>query len=503
MEKRVVILPFDGYLNAEVLIGAFDKLMDQPGLSELIAYIKLNDGVHNSDVGGPTLLDVLKYKLITRGLPIGIFLDLKIADVSATVINTLKKYALGKNDILTVSSSVSAETVIKLRLLMPEVKLAMVSALTDMSRDECQARFGQTPEVKIYNDLMNIRKFYLEAITCYDYRSVTITGPFDVIVCSKDDVSFLKNNLPESYEFIVPGIRDSWMTAGHQKRISGVKEALDTGATYVVMGAQLTKGNPETGITPIQSCELTKQEIAKAKNNFVVVGDLLATLKACDGYYCSPRDEEGKLLGPLVGYAGVYQTDHGPRNYVGYEYFNFARAEMEPTVRKFFARSIAKEIQTNCKDCDVLIGAPMGGILLAGDIGSYLDCRTIFAEKKVTALADPVNGIKEESEQVIDRHEIRPGDKVVVVEDVCNNFSTAKKLQDLIENQGGELIGIACAVNRSGESVWNNILIHAAITLDAKQYFQTDLEVAGLVAAEKVAWKPKFQWQQLKEAMRR
>ena len=501
MEKRVVILPFDGYENVDALTKAFNKLMDEPDLAELIAYVKLNDAVHNHDAGGPAIVDSLKFKLLSRGLPIGIFLDLKIADVSATVVNTLKKYDLSKNDILTVSSSVSAETLIKLRELMPEVKLVMVSALTDMSRDECRARFGQSPEVKIYNDLMNIREFYYDLTGRYENWPVSIAQPFDMIVCSKEDVAFLKKNLPATYQFIVPGIRDIWMSAGHQKRISGVREALDAGATFVVMGAQLTKGNPENGITPKQSRELTKQEIAKAKNNFVVVGDLLGTLKACGGYYCSPLDKEGKLLGPLVGYAGTYKTDNGPKNYVGYEYFNFARAEMEPSVRSFFAQSIAKEIQTNYKDCDVLIGAPMGGILLAGAVGQYLDCRTIFAEKKVIALADSAKGIKEESIQIIDRHEIKPGDKVVVMEDVCNNFSTAKKLQELIESHGGELIGIACAINRSGESVWNNILIHAAITLDAKQYQQTDPEIIELVNSKKVIWKPKFQWQELKDAM--
>jgi orotate phosphoribosyltransferase len=501
MEKRVVILPFDGYENVDALTKAFNKLMDQPDLASLIAYIKLNDGVHNADAGGPALIDALKYKLVTLGLPVGIFLDLKIADVSATVVNTLKKYALGENDIVTVSSSVSVATLIALRPLIPNVKVAMVSALTDMSREECQSRFGQFPEVKIYNDLINIEKLYSEAIGRYQNWPHKVVRPFNMVVCSPHELTFLKKNLSDHYQFIVPGIRDAWMLSDHQQRTTGVRAALDAGADFVVMGAQLTKGNPKSEISAAQSIEFTKHEIAKARDKFVIPGNLLETLKACDGYYVSPRDKQGKLLGPLVGYAGTYDTEDGPKNYVGYEYFNFAKAEMEPCVLDAFADNIAQWIQEYSQDCNLLIGAPMGGILLAGAIGRHLNCRTIFAEKKVVTLADLVNGKKEESIQIIDRHEINPGDKVIVVEDVCNNFSTTAKLQELIKSRGGKLIGIACAVNRSGQSRWNEIPIRAAITLDAKQYRQTDPEVVDLLEARKIAWRPKFQWPELKKAM--
>ena len=503
MEKRVVILPLDGYENVDALAKAFRNLMNQPGLAELIAYIKLNDAVHNSDAGGPAIVNDLKSKLLTVEGSIGVFLDLKLADVSATVINTLKKYSLDKNDIVTVYSSVSVETLIKIRLLMPEVKLAMVSAFTDMSDDECQTRFGQSPTVKIYNDLMNIEVIFAKEIGRYQNWPNEVVTPFDMVVCSKNELPFLKKNLRGTYQFIVPGIRDAWMSTGHQKRISGVKDALNAGATYVVMGAQLTKGNPENEITPEKSCELTKQEIAKAKN-FVAAGNLLEVLKACGGYYCSPRDGQNELL---VGYAGTYQTVDGPKNYVGYEYFNFARAEMEPSVLDLFAEKIARQIEV--WNPDVLVGAPMGGILLAGAIGRHLNCRTIFAEKKVISLADPANGKKEESLQVIDRHEIKSGDRVVVVEDVCNNFSTSQKLKDLIESRGGQLICIACAVNRSGlpilngvQAMWNGIPVRGAITLATKQYRQdASYQIEDLIKADKIVWKPKLDWPRLKKAM--
>jgi len=62
---------------------------------------------------------------------------------------------------------------------------------------------------------------------------------------------------------------------------------------------------------------------------------------------------------------------------------------------------------------DVVIGAPMGGIMLAVDLGRLLECRTIFAEKKVTRLADAEAGTKEESQLIIDRHVVKQGDLAI------------------------------------------------------------------------------------------
>lgn len=56
---------------------------------------------------------------------------------------------------------------------------------------------------------------------------------------------------------------------------------------------------------------------------------------------------------------------------------------------------------------------------------------------------------REESILVIDRHDINNGDRVVLVEDLCNNFSTAEKLIQLVEEKSGVAIAIACMLNRS------------------------------------------------------
>jgi orotate phosphoribosyltransferase len=513
MEEKVIILPLDSFKDSASLMAYLEKTVSNPDLLDALAMIKLNDAVH-TDIGGPSLIGDIRNLLIERQIfDVGIFLDLKVYDVSGTLANVLSKYAQYHPDIVTVSSQCSVQGIIALRKLLPNAKLALVSALTDMSELECQTRFGVSPQMKILNDLENIQNIYKkETASKEDEVNILPKDPFDLVVCSAKELPFLRKNIPENIGFIVPGIRDAWMNADHQKRTVGVGEALGLGATFVVMGAQITKGAPENNISAEESLKRTMKEIRKFRekqvsvqilngplNPLVCFDDPLQTLKNCDGCYVSPKDASGKPLGPLVGYAGTYADSQGEdKNYVGFEYFNFAKAEQHPSVLGYFAFVIAEKLGLSF---DVAIGAPMGGLALATELARLTYSLNFFFEKRTIALAEPARGLKEQSDLVLSRHEIDPGSKVVIVEDVCNNLSTAKKARAIIESQGGILSAIVCAVNRSGKEEWEGVPIISAIYIPTAQYRQDDPEVASMIAEGKIIWKPKKDWTKLREAM--
>jgi len=510
MNKKVIILPLDCYPSGAALLSQLEMLLKEQDLANMLAYIKVNDGVHNPDFGGPEMVSEICKVLRDHNVEAKIFLDLKIYDVSATVKNVLTKYQLFKPGILTVSSSCSIDGIIELRKLLPNTKLAMVSMLTDIDENECQFRFGQSAGVKIYNDLMNIRRLYTQKMLSDE--TTKKHEPFDAIVCSPRELEFLKTNFI-TYQFIVPGIRDEWMKKEneHQKRVTGVAEALVKGASYVVMGAQITKGNPEMGITPEESRKRTVEQIEFAYSEepidlykFTGQDNPLETLKKFGGYYESPKDANGKYLGPLVAYAGTYQHEGKTKNKVGFEYFNFARVECDFCLRSYFADLIIAEMKKEGEEieCDVLIGAPMGGIMLATEMGQMLRCDAIFGEKQIIAVASVENGTKEESRLVIDRHEIQEKAECVIVEDVCNNFSTTGKFKKIIEEKGGKLVAIVCAVNRSGAREWEGIPVLSSIFIPTAQYEQEAEEVRDLIADGKIVWKPKQEWQLLEDAMK-
>lgn len=231
----------------------------------------------------------------------------------------------------------------------------------------------------------------------------------------------------------------------------------------------------------------------------IVPGDPLATLRNCGGYYEAPPD------GPLVGYAGKYDGPDGKKlQFVGKIYANFAKADQYPWVLNSLAIDLADKIPDEL-DCSLLVAAPMGGIKLAEALGCQINVRVIFAEKKVMALATEHG--REQACLEFKRYEVNPGDRVFIVEDVCNNFSTTQELIKLIESRGATVVGIVCFLNRSGKSSYHRedsdveIPVFALEARPMKEYRQDDPEVAVDIANGNVAWKPKDEWDRLMTAM--
>ncbi len=233
---------------------------------------------------------------------------------------------------------------------------------------------------------------------------------------------------------------------------------------------------------------------------------LLDTWKTCGGYYECPKDSNDKLLGPLVGYAGKYQTPEGPKNWVGTVYYNFAKVEEHHRALHEFAGAAVRQMWGKVDGLPhVIVAAPMGGIIFGQAIAEHADCRYVFAEKKVVKAAQ--EGRREESILVLDRHKINKGDKAIIAEDVTNNFSTTSHLLTLVERAGGEVLGIICALNRSPQKLWHPgvsdlpIPVISALHIETPEYRQDNPCVVDYIAKGQIVWKPKDQWEQLAEAM--
>lgn len=224
------------------------------------------------------------------------------------------------------------------------------------------------------------------------------------------------------------------------------------------------------------------------------------TLRLCGGYYECPKNDQGKRLGPLVGYAATYSlNDLEKRQYIGDIYANFAMAEEYPHVLEYFAAELAKKIQKLGITIDYVLAPPMGGIALGVHLAKQLDARFVFAEKKVTALA--TKDLRQQEKLELLRHQIDPGSKVLLVEDVCNNFSTTDQVLELVKNTGSEIVAIACALNRSELTEFEKIPVIPLLQIAMKQYRQDDPEVKEDVEKGNVVLKPKHEWKKLMNAM--
>jgi orotate phosphoribosyltransferase len=78
----------------------------------------------------------------------------------------------------------------------------------------------------------------------------------------------------------------------------------------------------------------------------------------------------------------------------------------------------------------------MGGILVGHEVARHLGRRHIFAEKI-------------EGQLKIRRFEVKPGEKFLVAEDVITTGSAVREVIERVKEAGGEVVGVACLVNRS------------------------------------------------------
>ena len=234
--------------------------------------------------------------------------------------------------------------------------------------------------------------------------------------------------------------------------------------------------------------------------------DPVEILNRLGGYYQCPKDDQGRRLGPLVGYAA---RDEEGRQLVGDVYANFALAEEQPLIIKDLAFVLRWKLLNSFPAMTqfVFCGAPLGGITLAAMLGADSSCRFVYPEKKVIETATASS--REKSQLVFNRHQVRKGDQVVIVEDVCNNFSTTGQLINLIEEGGGKrVVAIACllnrspAVDRSFSHMGRSVPVVALVRKILPEYWQDDPAVTEDLAAGNVVWKPKDEWSRLMTAMK-
>ena len=90
---------------------------------------------------------------------------------------------------------------------------------------------------------------------------------------------------------------------------------------------------------------------------------------------------------------------------------------------------------------DVVLSPAMGGVPVGQQVGLAIHARTIYAERNAaTNLLELKRGF-----------EIRPGERLLLVEDVITTGGTLLELTDFIESQGGVVAGVFVVVNRSGK----------------------------------------------------
>ena len=142
-------------------------------------------------------------------------------------------------------------------------------------------------------------------------------------------------------------------------------------------------------------------------------------------------------------------------------YFQCAKVLQHPEYLTAFSVMIADEFEEQAPD--VVISPAIGGVVLGTEVGTQLGCRTIFAERK-------------EGKMVIRRgFHIDEGEKVLVVEDVITTGGSVREVMNLVEDAGGNILGIGVLVDRSNGTVTLHNNQYSIVKLDAVSYGEDEV----------------------------
>lgn len=107
---------------------------------------------------------------------------------------------------------------------------------------------------------------------------------------------------------------------------------------------------------------------------------------------------------------------------------------------------------------EVVISPAIGGIVVGQEVGRQLDLRTIFAERK------------DGNMQLRRGFELKPGEKVLVCEDVVTTGGSVIEVINLVKAMGADVVGVGVIVDRSSGSIDFSVDYKALVQLKAETY---------------------------------
>jgi orotate phosphoribosyltransferase len=107
-------------------------------------------------------------------------------------------------------------------------------------------------------------------------------------------------------------------------------------------------------------------------------------------------------------------------------------------------------------DIDVVVGPAMGGITAAYELGRQLGKRAIFTERENNLMT------------LRRGFEIKPGERILIMEDVVTTGKSSMETARVLENLGGEIVGLGCIVDRKASEI--SLPIYSAVELEFETY---------------------------------
>lgn len=174
-----------------------------------------------------------------------IFWDGKWNDIPNTVGSAASGLAPLKVKYMNVHASTGMESIAQAVANKGESQLLAVTVLTSIGPEECLSIFGDYPPTKV-------------ASFAHKMVQLGVNG----VICSPQELTYLGETPGlEKILKVTPGVRPIWAATDDQKRVTTPSEAIEAGATALVVGRPITNPSSEVG-TPVDAAKRILEEIA-------------------------------------------------------------------------------------------------------------------------------------------------------------------------------------------------------------------------------------------------
>ncbi|MEJ6627133.1 MAG: orotidine-5'-phosphate decarboxylase [Actinomycetes bacterium] len=187
----------------------------------------------------------LGLKELTDAGEFGIFLDLKLHDIPNTVAASISSVVELAPKFLTIHASGGGAMIKAASQAAPNISITAVTILTSLcDSDLLEIGFAQDAQ----NSALALAK-------------LAVANGARSIVCSPFEASEIRRVVGREIEIITPGVRPAGADLGDQRRVMTPKEAIITGANYIVIGRPIT--------------DLAKVSLEKMRSGAAVILDSL------------------------------------------------------------------------------------------------------------------------------------------------------------------------------------------------------------------------------------
>jgi orotate phosphoribosyltransferase len=140
-------------------------------------------------------------------------------------------------------------------------------------------------------------------------------------------------------------------------------------------------------------------------------------------------------------------------------YLQCARVLMDPARAERLARALAAKLPAEVRDAvEAVVSPAMGGVIIGHEMGRALGKPAMFVERPQGRF-ELRRGFR-----------LKPGERVLLVEDVVTTGLSSREAIAAIEEAGGKVIGAAALVDRSGGTAGLGVPFTPLIRIDVPTY---------------------------------